>query len=79
MADGPAGNDPSVMSTKGIFLNHRVTIEAFPSGALLEGTVQRDIRKGTTEVVGEVNRINKYGNQSACVKSPKMRLYCYCV
>lgn len=30
-------------------------------------------------VVGDVNRLNAYGNQSECVQKPMLRKYCFCV
>lgn len=55
----------------------RVTVSVKPSGALLEGTLEQKALTGT-HLVGNVNRLNKYGNQSACVSDPALSLICYC-
>lgn len=56
-----------------------VTFDVTPSQALLEGTVRctHDSCEDM-EVVGSVSRLNKYGNQSRCVKDAKLRKYCFC-
>jgi hypothetical protein len=58
----------------------RVAIVVSPSGAQLEGIVKTPLlNNAEAKVLGEVNRINKYGNQSACVKDSKLlKLYCLC-
>jgi hypothetical protein len=59
----------------------RVAVVVSPSGAQLEGIVKTPFLNNTAEakVLGEVNRINKYGDQSACVKDDKLlKLYCLC-
>ncbi|KAI1711446.1 hypothetical protein Ddc_12892 [Ditylenchus destructor] len=64
--------------TNGFYVNYRVTIEAYPSLAIFEGTIQNHVLDNTYTVVGDVSRINKYGNQSVCVNSAILRKYCYC-
>jgi flagellar biosynthesis GTPase FlhF len=56
----------------------RVAVVVSPSGAELEGIVKRSLYTVKSEVLGEVNRINEYDQQSECVKDSKLRLYCYC-
>ena len=54
----------------------RIILEAKPSGALFEGLL-----RGTTshfQVVGEISRVNRYGNQSVCVDNPTLRKFCFC-
>ncbi|XP_059484649.1 uncharacterized protein LOC132202032 [Neocloeon triangulifer] len=58
-------------------VHFRVTIRALPSGALLEGTLRQDAWSDAV-VVGDVNRINRYGNQSTCVTHKLLKLYCFC-
>jgi hypothetical protein len=55
----------------------RVTVKVRPSGAILEGTLEQKALAGT-HLVGNVNRLNKYGNQSSCVSDPALSLICYC-
>lgn len=45
----------------------------------LQGMLRNSIADDTFTVIGDVNRINQYGNQSLCVHSAMLRKYCYCV
>jgi len=55
----------------------RVAVEVNPSGAQLEAVVRK--RSGfKPEVLGDVNRINEYGNQSDCIDHAKLEMYCLC-
>jgi hypothetical protein len=58
----------------------RVAVVVWPSGAQLEGIVKTPLlNTAEAKVLGEVNRINKYGDQSECVKDSKvLKLYCFC-
>jgi Protein of unknown function (DUF229) len=58
-------------------VHFRVTVRVRPSGGLLEGTLRQDAWSAP-DVVGDVNRINRYGNQSACVAHKLLKLYCFC-
>lgn len=55
----------------------RVTVEVDPSAAMFDGTLlvygDMDIR-----VLEDISRINRYGNQSACIEHEILRKYCYC-
>ena len=63
----------------GFYVMYRVAVIVKPSGAFLEGTVRHLISaENDFTVVGDINRINKYGNQSTCVKTPLLRKYCFC-
>ncbi|CAB3387376.1 Hypothetical predicted protein [Cloeon dipterum] len=55
----------------------RITITVKPSNALLEGTLEAKALRGIY-LVGNVNRLNKYGNQSDCVTDPTLALFCFC-
>lgn len=56
----------------------RVTVEVLPSAAMLEGLmlINGDER---FDVSGDISRINKYGNQSRCIRHAVLRKYCYCL
>jgi hypothetical protein len=57
----------------------RVAIVVSPSGAQLEGIVKTPfLNTADAKVLGEVNRINVYGDQSACVTDSTLKLYCFC-
>lgn len=57
----------------------RVTIEVDPSAAMFEATLVVDIGGTSFHVFEDISRINKYGNQSACIEHDILRKYCYCV
>jgi hypothetical protein len=57
----------------------RVAIVVSPSGAQLEGIVKTPmLNTADAKVLGEVNRINVYGDQSECVTDSTLKLYCFC-
>ncbi|KAK6025167.1 hypothetical protein OSTOST_08943, partial [Ostertagia ostertagi] len=58
---------------------YRVTVEAKPSGALLEALLKYDRAHNTSTVYRNVNRVNAYGNQSSCVYDQELRKFCYCI
>jgi hypothetical protein len=61
------------------FIKHYLlTINVKPSNALFEATVKLNITSGQMLMIGEVSRINKYGDQSSCISDPFMRRYCFC-
>lgn len=68
-----------VSRVQGFSVTLRVTVRLSPSDALLEATLERDAWDQEERVVGDVSRINKYGNQSHCVYDRRLRLYCYCL
>jgi hypothetical protein len=57
-----------------------ISFEVAPSNAQLEGMILCfDDICDEFEIVGEISRTNRYGNQSACIKDATLRKYCYCV
>ncbi|KAG8228885.1 hypothetical protein J437_LFUL007622 [Ladona fulva] len=59
-----------------------VTVKTNPGGALFEGTVGSRPEEGKGEIYSAnfgVSRLNRYGNQSACIGDYHLKLYCYCV
>jgi hypothetical protein len=67
-----------IAQPKGFRVLYRVMVEVMPSKALFEGTVEADAWSTQGNIVGDVNRINRYGNQSHCVSDRIVQLYCYC-
>ncbi|CAD5232252.1 unnamed protein product [Bursaphelenchus xylophilus] len=63
----------------GAYINYLVMVSAAPSNAIFEGVVRHDISTDKLNVVGEINRINRYGNQSVCVHEQLLRKFCYCI
>ena len=55
-----------------------VTIQVKPSDALFEATVNVNKRTDKMQIIGEISRINYYGNQSNCIDNQFVRRYCYC-
>jgi hypothetical protein len=56
---------------------YRITIQTVPGKAVFEALVYFDT-SGNTYKVGQIIRINRYGNQSKCVNDYFLRNYCYC-
>ncbi|XP_056008094.1 uncharacterized protein LOC125667497 isoform X2 [Ostrea edulis] len=51
--------------------------ETVPGHAIFEATA-RSNNKGSYDVIGRVNRMNKYGNQSFCIQDKFSKPLCYC-
>ncbi|KAG8199204.1 hypothetical protein JTE90_016027 [Oedothorax gibbosus] len=56
--------------------DYLITLLVVPSGAIFEATVQ--LKRNQFVVSDEVSRINRYGNESDCVKDPSVTKYCFC-
>ncbi|KAH6942088.1 hypothetical protein HPB50_000663 [Hyalomma asiaticum] len=56
----------------------RVTVEVLPSAAMLEALMLINGEEDF-DVFGDISRINKYGNQSDCIRHAVLRKYCYCM
>ncbi|CAI4223996.1 unnamed protein product [Auanema sp. JU1783] len=57
---------------------YRLMLKVQPSEALFESLVSYDSNNQIT-VLGDVNRINRYGNQSICVdERQELRKFCFC-
>jgi hypothetical protein len=67
-----------IAQPKGFRVLYRVMVQVMPSNAQFEGTVEADAWNSRGKIVGDVNRINKYGYQSHCVNDRILRMYCYC-
>lgn len=65
--------------SKGVYLNYALMIEVYPSDAILEATARHYLTDDSIQIAGDVNRLNRYGNQSACIKNAIARKYCYCL
>lgn len=63
----------------GFYINYRINIETSPSGAFFEAMLRYSFVDNNFSVIGDVNRINKYGNQSLCVSSALLKKFCYCL
>ncbi|ULT88922.1 hypothetical protein L3Y34_007844 [Caenorhabditis briggsae] len=56
----------------------RITVETSPSNAVFEALIFFDTSSSQSTVIGDINRINKYGNQSVCVNDQLLRKLCFC-
>ncbi|KAK6758751.1 hypothetical protein RB195_016149 [Necator americanus] len=57
---------------------YRVTVEATPSMGVFEALMIYNKSTNISTVLGNINRVNSYGNQSICVRVQELRKYCYC-
>jgi hypothetical protein len=66
--------------TAGVDKRLLVAIETLPSKGIFEATVQYE-GESNMKVLGEISRINRYNNQSACIPDIKdtLKLYCLCI
>lgn len=70
--------DSKQMSFKNGYVN-LLTIRVNPSKGIFEGMVEiKNNNMESLSLKGEINRINKYGRQSHCVKTRSIREFCMC-
>ncbi|XP_063417031.1 uncharacterized protein LOC134699353 [Mytilus trossulus] len=57
-----------------------IALDTFPSKGKFEATVQYN-GKSDMKLLGDISRINKYGNQSSCIPDirDQLKLYCFCI
>lgn len=73
---GTATNSTKPKKENTVALTYTLTLVTKPGEAQLESTVRYHDK--TYELVADVSRINKYGNQSHCITDFIYRKYCYC-
>ena len=56
---------------------YTIIIETKPGNGLFEATVDSQ-NNSALKILGSISRINRYGNQSFCIKDRLLRLYCFC-
>lgn len=59
-------------------VDYLIVVSATPSGGLFEATVRCDTRTLKCSVIDDISRINRYGDQSACVDNSVLRKFCFC-
>lgn len=59
-------------------VDYLIVLSAAPSGGLFEATVRCDERTSKCTVIDDISRINRYGEQSACVDNSVLRKFCFC-
>ncbi|VDI08852.1 Hypothetical predicted protein [Mytilus galloprovincialis] len=60
------------------YIDYQITIQTKPGDAIIEGTIRFDDKRKTYDLVGDVSRINKYGDQSHCIEQNHLKKLCYC-
>ncbi|CAL4129784.1 unnamed protein product, partial [Meganyctiphanes norvegica] len=58
--------------------NYLLQAKLMPGEAEVEATLQYDKLQNNFQLRGEISRINKYGNQSHCIKEDILRKLCIC-
>ncbi|XP_013792526.1 uncharacterized protein LOC106476410 [Limulus polyphemus] len=58
--------------------DYLLTVVVSPSKAVFESTVRYDRKNEVFSVLDDVSRLNRYGNQSACIKNARLRKFCFC-
>ncbi|KAK9507208.1 hypothetical protein O3M35_007116 [Rhynocoris fuscipes] len=69
---------PSFRNKKLSIVEYKVIVETKPSLAIFEGFVRHNEVMNSFDVLPPISRVNAYGNQSYCVESSFLKLYCYC-
>lgn len=59
------------------YTDHLVALEAVPSKAHFESKI-RILQNFTTQILGDISRINSYEGQSDCVSDFSLKPYCFC-
>ena len=59
--------------------NYLVMYETTPGDGVFETTLSYERSKNKFQITGSISRLNKYGDQSSCVKDVKAKKYCYCL
>jgi len=58
---------------------YTITVQTTPGDAILESTIKFTQTTNAYEIIGDIRRLNMYGNQSACILFKAiLRLYCFC-
>ncbi|CAM1154259.1 Uncharacterised protein g11142 [Pycnogonum litorale] len=57
---------------------YQLMLRVSPGGAEYEATVER-VRKERFFIQGSISRINRYHNQSHCVRGRELKEFCYCI
>ena len=57
--------------------NYVVVLQTIPGEGVFEATAQY-FSGSEIKLLGDINRLNAYGNQSSCIENHLLHLYCYC-
>ena len=59
-------------------VRYLLTLRTTPGGGLFEATVHHVIGEDSYEIMDEISRINRYGNQSHCIEYHRHKKFCHC-
>ncbi|CAH1778096.1 unnamed protein product [Owenia fusiformis] len=59
-------------------IHYQIILRTFPGDALFEATVRYSDDDGKYHIMGDISRINKYGDQSACICKHQLKKFCFC-
>ncbi|KAG5683390.1 hypothetical protein PVAND_012675 [Polypedilum vanderplanki] len=72
-----------IISARNVTFNDKtetlVSFSVLPSNGEFEATVRSSISYKNFKLLGEISRINRYGDQSKCVHDSHLRKFCYCL
>uniref|UniRef100_T1J7D3 Uncharacterized protein n=1 Tax=Strigamia maritima TaxID=126957 RepID=T1J7D3_STRMM len=63
---------------KELYTNYLITFEVSPSKGIFQGIALFNHMTNEYTIEKNIDRLNKYGNQSLCINDPHLRLFCYC-
>uniref|UniRef100_T1J7E8 Uncharacterized protein n=1 Tax=Strigamia maritima TaxID=126957 RepID=T1J7E8_STRMM len=63
---------------KELYTNYLITFEVSPSKGIFQGIALFNHMTDEYTIEKNIDRLNKYGNQSLCINDPHLRLFCYC-
>ncbi|KFM73443.1 hypothetical protein X975_11082, partial [Stegodyphus mimosarum] len=64
---------------RGMITKVTIILRTVPGNALFEGTLILREDEDNVTVLGDISRINVYGNQSSCIDDVILKKYCYCI
>ncbi|KAK2186220.1 hypothetical protein NP493_210g03014 [Ridgeia piscesae] len=59
-------------------VRYLLTLRTTPGGGLFEATVHHVVGEDSYEIMDEISRINRYGNQSHCIEYHRHKKFCHC-
>ena len=59
-------------------VRYLLTLRTTPGDGLFEATVHHVVGENVYEIMGEISRINRYGNQSHCIDYHGHKKFCHC-
>ena len=60
-------------------VDYLVTFQVNPGNGMFEATVRHSTLDGSFEVIGDISRINAYGNSGHCMPNFSLQKFCHCL